>query len=63
MHVGAPSLGVYVPAPHDWGFTLPTPHLLPAQQAWHSEMLTRPVAFDHVPGGQAVAIELPVGHA
>ena len=63
MHVGEPSLGVYVPAPHGSGFTLPTPHSLPAQQASHSEVLTRLVAFDHVPGGQAVAIELPVGHA
>ena len=63
VHVGKPSLGVNVPAPHGWGFTLPTPHLLPAQQASHCEVLTRPVAFDHVPGGQAVASELPVGHA
>ena len=62
MQVGKPSLGVCVPALQSSGCSLPARHLLPAGQGEHCEVLTRPVAFDHVPAGHAVAIELPLGH-
>ena len=62
-HAESPAACVYVPALHGCGRTLPARHASPAWQVSHCAVLTRPVLFDHLPGGQAVAIALPAGHA